>query len=207
MSRVRILLILVLFVTGFKAALAQGQHRRAQNRGLSIGERLPEIELKTIDGKTIDLQDVLKERPVVLETGSYTCPVFRSHVRGMEKLYQEFKDRVAFFIVYTPEAHPRDVPSYFSGRMMKSRLSADKDKDQARSYEERVDTAGSCIADMRITIPVLVDNMNNEVTELLGTAPNAAYLIDQNGKIIARYGWLDVSALEQDLKALSSVTR
>ena len=42
----------------------------------------------------------------------------------------------------------------------------------------------------------------NKVTDFLGPAPNAAYLIGTDGKMRARYGWLDTQLLEKDLVKL-----
>lgn len=196
-----------LFVFAFACNLSypQGPGERGgrwANRGPQVGDTIADIRLKTHDGQPVDLKTLLKDHPVVLETGSYTCPVFRSKVNDMEKLYQKFKDRATFLIIYTPEAHPRDTPSYFSKRMMYSRLPSDKDLDQPRTYEKRVWAARSCITNLGISIPVLVDEMNNDVTDYLGPAPNAAYLIGKDGKINARYGWLDVKQLEKDLETM-----
>lgn len=42
-----------------------------------IGEQALDFELKTPEGKTVKLSDLYAEKPVVLEFGCITCPVYR----------------------------------------------------------------------------------------------------------------------------------
>ncbi len=47
-----------------------------------------------------------------------------------------------------------------------------------------------------ITVTVLVDEMDNPVRCTYGPAPNNAYFIGTNGKIIAKQGWYDPKQME-----------
>jgi len=48
---------------------------------------------------------------------------------------------------------------------------------------------------------LLVDEIDNPVWCTYGPAPNIAYLIGTNGKIIAKQGWYDPKLFEQELLA------
>lgn len=50
--------------------------------GPKPGSPAPEFRLETLDGDSLSLAEV-RGRPVVLEFGSYTCPIFCGHVESM----------------------------------------------------------------------------------------------------------------------------
>jgi len=45
--------------------------------GPKPGTTAPDFKLRTLDGKTLEGSKLWKDKPLVLITGSYTCPVFR----------------------------------------------------------------------------------------------------------------------------------
>ena len=62
------------------------------------------------DGKTqgrlLDFER--KDRPLILNFGSLTCPVFRQRLTEYSQLEREFKDVADFVLVYIEEGHPTD---------------------------------------------------------------------------------------------------
>jgi len=52
--------------------------------GPKKGQKAPDFTLTTVDGKSITLSNYIGKKPVVLEFGSYTCPVFREKNSSME---------------------------------------------------------------------------------------------------------------------------
>ena len=60
---------------------------------------------------------------------------------------------------------------------------------QPVTYEERVKLASRTIAEEGMTVPVLVDEMDNPVWCTYGPAPDIAYLIGTNGRIVKKQGW------------------
>ena len=71
------------------------------------GEAAPDFKLTTIEGKTIQLSELIGSKPIVLQLGSHSCPVYRYRRFGMGKLYHQYKDKAHFLVVYTLEAHPK----------------------------------------------------------------------------------------------------
>ncbi len=56
--------------------------------------------------------------------------------------------------------------------------------------------ARKTIAAEDITVTVLVDGMDNALMCTYGPAPNNAYLIGTDGKIIAKQGWYQPNQME-----------
>jgi len=69
--------------------------------------------------------------------------------------------------------------------------------DQPLTYEERVELARKTAVEASINIPLLVDEIDNPVWCTYGPAPNIAYLIGTDGRIIAKQGWYDPKLMEQ----------
>lgn len=172
--------------------------------GPQEGKRAPDFALKDLQGKEVGLKQFKKKRPVVLVTGSYSCPVYRRQVPALNRLYGKYKDRAAFFVLYTVEAHPVTDPSPYRG---KEWLTEQNVRDgillrQPASYPERVTLASRCQVDLGFAVPILVDEMSDSAWTRYGKAPNAAYLIDYEGKVRLRQGWFEPVRFEQDLLKL-----
>ncbi len=91
----------------------------------------------------------------------------------MERLYSTYKDRASIYIVYILEAHPSDGRR---GILV----------EQPKSYEERVKVAGDCMADLKLSIPCLVDDLQNTVQKAYAGWPDRLYVIDAEGKVAFR---------------------
>jgi Iodothyronine deiodinase len=72
---------------------------------LPRGSTAPEIELRSLAGKeTFRLSQYRKNKPVVMAFGSFTCDRFQMSILALNKLYRQYKDRIAFIFVAVPEA-------------------------------------------------------------------------------------------------------
>jgi hypothetical protein len=96
---------------------------------------------------------------------------------ALHDLFDEYRDRVAFFIVYIKEAHPEDGWVVTHNREDGIAVS-DPSSDQ-----ERADVADSCVVRSAIRIPVLVDSMDNTVASAYGGWPDRLYLIGRDGRV------------------------
>lgn len=167
--------------------------------GPVVGSPAPEFSLRDLAGREIQLSSFKKKKPVVLVTGSYSCPIFRERLAGLERLYDRYRPQAAFFVLYTIEAHPKGAPSPYADREW---VTSENERDrillrQPSSYEERVSTATQCRVALGSDVPILVDEMDDAVWTQYGSAPNAAYLIGSNGKVRVRQGWFDPIRFEQ----------
>jgi hypothetical protein len=98
----------------------------------------------------------------------------------LNQIYEEFRDRVQFFCVYIQEAHPT------AGRQSAQNLVDDVLYEQPKSIEDRQDLAQACMLRLNLEMPMLLDNMSNEVDRLYAALPDRLYLLDENGIVVFR---------------------
>ena len=76
---------------------------------LHPGQTAPDFTLSTADGRSeVTLSKLYPTKPVVLIFGNFTCGPFRSQAGNVEKLFERYRDRATFVMVYVREAHPTD---------------------------------------------------------------------------------------------------
>ena len=95
----------------------------------------------------------------------------------LEEIYERYKEHVEFFVIYVQEAHPTD------GWQVESNVEDNVLFRQHQSYEEREEVANTCNLDLRMSIPILVEEMDNGVDEAYGAAPERLYLIGADGRV------------------------
>ena len=164
------------------------------------GERAWEFELKDVDGRTHQLSELLATKPVLLVTGSYTCPVYQKNRSKVDDLEGMFGDDIHVVLVYGPEAHPETDPSPYRGDPW-PKLDKFSTVEEPRTYAERVDHAKMLRGSDDVL--TLVEPLDNPVWCTYGTAPNAAYLIDQDGTFYAVHEWFDGKTMAQSIAALT----
>ncbi len=169
-----------------KETLIRGLFRReigSLEPGPSLDQKAPDFTLKTVDGKgEITLSKLVGPKPVVLVFGNFTCGPFRSQAGNVEKLYQLYKDRAEFVMVYVREAHPTD------GWRMDSNDAVGITTAQPRTYEERVALARTCGKRLSLGFPMLVDGIDDPVGNAYSGMPSRLYLIDRDGKVAYKSG-------------------
>ena len=170
-----------------------------------LGSSAPDFELQDVEGNTVSLKDLIGKKPIVLQMGSHSCPVYRYRRFDMNHLHAEFKDEVNFIIVYTIEAHPKGSDSPYADEEWLHFVNEITETyvKQPDSQKERVKLAHDSTKGLEIKYaPVLVDTISNQVWKKYGRAPAAAYVIDQQGKIAVRQAWIDPPALKVALDKL-----
>jgi hypothetical protein len=96
---------------------------------------------------------------------------------ALEDLHQRYSDRVAFAVVYIKEAHPEDGWVMLANRRSEIRVQ------DPRTADERYEVAQTCALRLRIRMPVVIDNMDNEAARQYGGWPDRLYLIGRDGRI------------------------
>jgi hypothetical protein len=102
----------------------------------------------------------------------------------VQKLYDEFGDRVEFIMLYVREAHPGE---HFT---------------QAETMEDKLEYARALKEFYDIPWTVAADNVDGDLHRALDPKPNSAYLMDNEGTILFRSLWAaDSDAIHQALDA------
>ena len=107
-----------------------------------------------------------------------------------------------FVTLYSREAHP-----YEANPAANSRDAAGEPVGQPLTYSERAALAAKAAAESRITMPVLVDEMDDPVWCTYGRMPNMAYLIGTDGKTAARQEWNDPAGMRDAIKRYLAAPR
>ena len=153
-------------------------------KGAVPGDIAPDFELRDSEGRAWRLSE-LRGRPVVLITGSGTCPMTHGSVYALREVHAEFGDTTNWFYLYVREAHP--------GERMPPHESLEQKRDQAE-YFRRAD---------QVPWPVLVDDLEGSVAHAYTTLPNAQFVIDADGVVAFRGDVAHGPSLYRALEALS----
>ncbi len=153
--------------------------------GPDPGDRAPDFEGRTLEGKTIRLRDYRGEKNVVLTFGSVTCPMTAGSTGGMNDLYREFSGGdVQFLFVYVREAHPGErIPAH-------------------SSMEEKIEAAEKLRDEEDLEMPIVVDEVRGSIHRKYGKLPNPTFIIDRSGRIAFRALWTRPGIVREALEAL-----
>ncbi len=164
----------------------------------------PDFELTDLDGNPVALDDLVGDRPVVLQLGSLSCPVFRYRRFDMQKLQRDFAGRVDFVVVYTQEAHPADDDNPYTHEVWNPFINrvAGVNVPLHRSLEERRARAIETRERVELDSLFLVDSMDNTVWQRYGAAPSPAYVLDLDGRIVLRQPWVYPKEIRAALERL-----
>ena len=89
---------------------------------------------------------------------------------------KKYEDVAQFLVVYIKEAHPSDDWAM----RVNPRLKYIKDP---TTIFERFQVASTCVTDLKISIPCLVDDMENTAARAYGGWPDRLYVVGKDGKI------------------------
>ncbi len=96
-------------------------------------------------------------------------------VGAIEKLYAGYKDKAHIYVVYIREAHPNQEKNKFN-------------IPQPKELAERRKVAKEFATALKLSIPVLVDTMDDTVGKAYAAWPDRLYVVDREGKIALQGG-------------------
>jgi peroxiredoxin len=171
----------------FNFAVADGTFERFLSAAPQLGAVAPNFELPDLEGRHHRLAD-WRGQPIVIEFGSYTCPIFCGHSPAMEQLAATHPE-VAFVVVYTREAHPGErVPGH-------------------ATVADKARLARRLVEDDKIGRLVLVDDLDGTVHRAYGSVWDAVFVLDSAGNVVLRRVWNDPGHLDVTLQALRAGER
>jgi len=94
----------------------------------------------------------------------------------MNQMYDTYKDRVAFLIVYIMEAHPLEWDGTGGGKLPVPIA-------QHKTDEERHNAAQTCKAGLDLKLPFVVDRIDDKIGTVYGGRPDRIYIINKDGTI------------------------
>jgi hypothetical protein len=97
-------------------------------------------------------------------------------------MQERYKDRATFLTIYVREAHPSD------GWRMVSNDKAGIVVAQPKTADERTRVAATCCTTLKITMPLLVDTIDDRVGHAYSGMPDRLYVIDASGRIAYQGG-------------------
>lgn len=95
----------------------------------------------------------------------------------LHTLWEKYSDQVAFVVVYIKEAHPED------GWVVNHNRENDITVMDPTTNDERVAVAESCAIRLKIRMPVVIDDISNEIASAYGALPDRLYLVGKGGSI------------------------
>ncbi len=95
---------------------------------------------------------------------------------------RRYGDKVEFLGVYVREAHPID------GWRMESNDNAGIEIAQPKSSRERTAVAARCCQTLHMTMPLVVDTLDDRVGNLYSGMPDRLYLISRDGRVVYKGG-------------------
>jgi alkylhydroperoxidase family enzyme len=93
-----------------------------------------------------------------------------------------YGDRVQFLGIYVREAHPTD------GWRLPGNDRVGISIAQPRSTQERTEVAGRCCQALKMTMPLLVDEVDDAVGHAYSGMPDRLYVIDRSGRVAYKAG-------------------
>lgn len=151
---------------------------------LAPGDPLSVEEMWDANGSVVRLVET--GRPLLIVTGSMTCPMTASAMPGLVDLHREFGDRVDVALLAAREAHPgENHPQPKSDAGVRERAS------ELRSF-------------YGVPFAALVDDVNGSLHRRLDSKPNAAFLFDRAWTLVFRSLWSsDERALHAAVEAVA----
>ncbi len=120
--------------------------------------------------------------------GSVTNPPARMQMDRWSRLIEKYSgEEVELFVIYGRELHPSDKKNF------KIYPPPATDAEKA-AYAAEFSALGK--------LPVLIDGMDDAVFNAYGRAPNGAFLIDKDGKLVFRGTWADARKMEHMIDTL-----
>jgi hypothetical protein len=100
----------------------------------------------------------------------------------LNRLYERYRDRADFWIVYVREAHPKD------GWQVPQNVAQGVTIAAPKTLEERERAAMECQAHLELKIPILIDGMDDAVEKAYSGWPDRIYVVGRDGRIAYKGG-------------------
>ena len=139
----------------------------AEEESPLLGKPFPDFTVTDIDGNTFTLSEKLKDHEAVLINFWATwCVPCRNEFPEINKVYEEYKDRVAFIAL---SKEPKDTNEIISSFRQENGLTLPMGRDEGRKLYDYTETKN-------IPVTVIVDRFGNAVFFQIGSFRTAGDL-------------------------------
>lgn len=101
---------------------------------------------------------------------------------ALHELYDRYRDRVEFLVVYIREAHPED------GWVLTMNREEQVAVHDPTSAAERGEVASTCLTRHAVRMPMVVDGVDDAAARAYGAWPDRLYLIGADGRVAYQGG-------------------
>ena len=98
----------------------------------------------------------------------------------LNEIYQTYKDRMDFYCVYIKEAHPEDN---FGGYRSERNTTEGILINQQTEIEDRAEAAEVCVLRLNLEMPMVLDDMTDQVEEAYIAWPDRMFVMNEEGVI------------------------
>lgn len=98
-------------------------------------------------------------------------------------MHRRYGDRAEFVSIYVREAHPGD--GAWPGKF---KTEAGEAINQPTKIDQRIDVANQCCKALEVSMPLLVDDIDDRVGRAYSGMPDRIYVIDRAGKVVYKGG-------------------
>ena len=99
---------------------------------------------------------------------------------SLHEMWERYRGRVDFAVVYIREAHPEE------GWVVQMNRDQDIAIQDPTSDDARNEVAATCAIRLQIRMPVVVDKLDDEIARAYGALPDRLYLIAKGGRVAFR---------------------
>jgi Iodothyronine deiodinase len=150
-----------------------------------IGNTAPLINAVDLNFHAVNL-DQFQGKPLVIEFGSITEPVFRLSSSNVQSMARRWAGRINFLVIYQRESHP-------SGTLQALDMNKTDGFDKSAPINEAQRIIYATDAQNKLglnNLTMAVDNWDNYTAQAYGNLPNMTFLIDANGRLVAAWPWM-----------------
>ena len=95
----------------------------------------------------------------------------------MNELFRKYKDRASFHFVYIEEAHASDAWQMAVNVEDKVVFA------NPRTLAARGEVGATCVKDLKVELPMVVDDIDNRTERAYTAWPDRLYVIDASGRV------------------------
>lgn len=164
--------------------------------GPTVGQAFSPFRMTRVDGKLVT-NESLMGKPAVIVFASWSSPVTRDQLPRIADLAARYGSRVNWLVVYTKEMFPAGDAAT-PERNRDDRIEAPP----ATTDAERMTAAKKLAEQMKLKLEIAPDAIDDRLTRGANGFPNAAFVLDAQGRVVARFDWAEPFAIKRHVDRL-----